>query len=134
MTSYPEFPDAEDVWINHITAQLDEVDTQVSNRVGEGPRFVRIRRTGGPADLFTDNPQLTVDCYDVNTAEAMGLVRRVRSIIHNSRGRRIGPGVACKSINEFSGPAFDPDENHDSVRYSWTFAAKLRPVEHQLEG
>lgn len=127
MTGYPEFPDALDAWITYLNAEVPG-EAIGPNVLGQ-PRFVQITRTGGPADRFTDNPMCTVNCYDTDLQAAFGLAGTIRHAIHNARGRRLSPAVSCKSLNEFSGPADDPDEEHDSRRVSWTFAAKLRPVE-----
>lgn len=127
MADYPKFPDALDAWLTYLNGQLPA--EEIGPNVLAGPRFVTLTRTGGPADRFTDNPMLTAGCYGGDLQEAFSLAADVRHAIHNARGRALTPTVLCKGINEFSGPADDPDEEHDSRRVSWTFAAKLRPVE-----
>lgn len=127
MNDYPKFPDAMDVFITWVQAGLGAAE-KVSHRVESQPRFVQITRTGGPAARFTDHPMLTVNVYDTDLQAAFGFAADVRQIISNARGRRIMDGVDCKGINEFSGPADDPDLSHGSARVSWTFAAVLRPV------
>lgn len=125
MTDLADFPDAENAYIEFLTAQ--NPDVPVSDQQLPDAKSIRVWRTGGPRrDRFTDNAQLTVECRDTDNVKASQLANLVRGQINRTAGRFVVPGVQCKGITEFSGPYNDPDDEHESARYSWTLAAALK--------
>lgn len=125
MSTEADFPDAENAYIDYLTAQNPGVP--VSDRVLPDAKSIRVWRTGGPRrDRFTDNAQLTIECRDTDSVNASALATKVRGQINRTSGRFVVPGVQCKGITEYSGPYNDPDDEHESSRYSWTIAAALK--------
>lgn len=125
MADRPQFPAATGLWFEYLSGIYAPV--RVSNKVLPDAKFIRVRRTGGTVrDLVTDNAQMTIECYAPDDKQAEEFAMDVRHTVHNTAGRSLGNGIVCKGITEYSGPYEDPDENHGSSRFSWTFAGALR--------
>lgn len=129
MAELPDFPRATHVWIGFLQSALGEIP--VSNKILGAPTFVRIVRLPGTArNIVLDEPVMSVQCYDSDDDKAEQLATRVRGIIWRvGRGGELFDGVSCKGITEYSGPYEDPDEEHESSRFSWSFAAALRATQ-----
>lgn len=123
------FPDAEAVVRSLLLSALPgsafagvTVGTKVpSPRPAE---FVRLMRTGGAREsLVVDRAQITVEAWAGTEARAAAVLEYCRAVI--LRGG-VASGVQLYRPEEFSGPSNLPDPLSGQVRYTATFAVRLR--------
>lgn len=117
------FPDIEDLLAVHLGSVLS---VPVGTRSSSAAKYVRIRRTGGPAPTrVTDSPQVTVEAYDTRESTALALLGLARRALADMPGTELS-GWAVKSVTELGGPANLPDPNTTSHRYTLTAVIQIR--------
>lgn len=98
----------------------------------ENPRpasFVTVQRTGGPrGDLITDAAQLTVECWAGTIEAAHDLAQQARALLHDLPGRTVA-GVTVYRVDEFGGPAFLPDPDSATPRFTFTATVAARCID-----
>ena len=124
------FPGLETMLIGWLPAELASfgyVNVQASTLVPNPrpDRWVRVVRTGGPADLVIDRAQITFEAWGTTTAAASDLAGIVRVVIRSLRGRTLD-GHPIYRVAEFGGPALLPDPDTGQARYSWTVQIPVR--------
>jgi hypothetical protein len=89
--------------------------------------FVVLRRIGGPFDHpVIDQPTIALDAYGPTQAAAEALNYEARTLIWSLRGGTVN-GIAVYRVEEFAGPAWLPDTDHDGhPRYVTTFSIRHR--------
>jgi hypothetical protein len=124
------FPDATAVVIDLLAAAFDERDetAPVEPRVPNPrpDRFVVVRRTGGTSRaVVIDDPQITVEAWGTDDADAHDLAQLCRGLLHAAEGTVVDT-VAVYRVAEVSGPGNLPDPESNHARYSQTFLAAMR--------
>lgn len=125
MADLVEFPDAVEVVVNYLRANLGGVPvfSQIPNpRPAE---FVRIKRLGGlPDSKVTDRPRIDVGCWSDSEEGAEALMRGARTHVLYMHGKR---GVTTVyRVREVSGPQWLPDSDSGQPRYAFAFEASMR--------
>lgn len=129
MTEVIVFPDAEQVLGDWLAAALAARGHTVP--VGTWPpqprpsRFVTLQRTGGTrANLVTDAPLLTVECWADLGSTASDLAQLVRALLNSAAGQ-VG-AATCYRVRETAGPGNLPDPVSEQARYTQTFEIRIR--------
>lgn len=125
------FPDVEAVMIAFLNDRLT-ADGDTARARGKVPnprpaRFVRVMRTGGPAESFwADRPQVTVEAWDNDESAAETLANTCRSYVQSAYLAGDMRGIPVYDLAEFGGPQRLPDPTTGQVRYTFTFSIVLR--------
>jgi hypothetical protein len=90
-------------------------------------KFVLVRRLGGPFDWpVTDVATVGVDCWAMTESAAYTLAHQVRARVHSLQGGMVN-GIAVYRVDEFAGPAWLPDPNHENrARFVTTYSVRHR--------
>jgi hypothetical protein len=120
------FPDSVAAVISIVDAAVAEpVRSQVPN-----PRpaaFVLVRRVGGVRrNLVVDEATISVEAWAATEQAAHDLAQSARAAIHAAQGTVVsGAGTLYRS-DEIGGPAWDPDDESDQARYSFSVSVAFR--------
>lgn len=132
MTEYIVFPNAENITILAIRAAFTAMDEAAG--VHKRPptdrtpasRFVTVRRTGGPRHtLVTDAAQLTIEAWGTDEDDAQALSEKARAAVKAMAGT-VQSTVQVYFVNEFNGPANDPDPISSQSRFVQTVQVSMR--------
>jgi hypothetical protein len=90
-------------------------------------KFVLVRRLGGPWDWpVTDVATIGTECWAMTETAASELAQEVRAHVHSLQGGTLN-GIAVYRVDEFAGPAWLPDSNHENrPRFVTTFSVRHR--------
>jgi hypothetical protein len=90
-------------------------------------KFVLVRRLGGPWDWpVTDVATIGVECWAMTEVAAYELAQKVRARVHSLQGGTVN-GIAVYRVDEFAGPAWLPDPNHENrARFVVTYSIRHR--------
>jgi hypothetical protein len=90
-------------------------------------KFVRVARVGGPREYpHVDRPTVTVESWAETETAAHDLGQKVRRLIWSLRGGTLN-GMAIYEVEEFGGPAWLPDPDHEGrPRFSFTLSVAHR--------
>jgi hypothetical protein len=90
--------------------------------------FVTLRRIGGPFDPpVIDRPTIELAAWGATQAQAEDLAYEARALVWSLDRGGIINGIAVYRVEEFTGPAWLPDPNHDNrPRYVQTFSIRHR--------
>jgi hypothetical protein len=90
-------------------------------------KFVLVRRIGGPWEWpVTDVPTVGVECWAATESAAYLLAQQVRARIHSLQGGSVN-GIPVYRVDEFAGPAWLPDPNHENhPRFVTTYSVRHR--------
>lgn len=132
MTEPILFPDAEDLLVDYLTAELTArgitatVHTEVPN-----PRptaFVLVPRVGGTRRNFVvDAPTIGFEVWGDTAKDAADLGQIVRALVNALLGRSIN-GVQCYRVDELVGLTNFPDGVSAQSRYIFTTTLAFRGV------
>jgi len=130
MTEVIAFPSAEAEARGYLLVRLaargDTAKVLTNVPATRPPRFVRLRRLGGVmADLVTDAPMLTVECWAPTEIEAEALARLVRAEFYAMPEHDFA-STTCRDVTEVSGPVNQPDPDANTPRYVFTVILNLR--------
>lgn len=130
MSEVVVFPDAVALTLTYLASVLPEhgYDVPTCQRV-PNPRpavFVRVLRVGGPRlNLVVDAATLTVEAWAADDDDAMALAQLTRALLHAMAGTTVD-GVAIYRVQEFAGPAMQPDAVSDQPRAVATYSVETR--------
>ncbi|MCC2031829.1 hypothetical protein [Microbacterium allomyrinae] len=116
------FVDVEVLVLDFLTARIDApVHTTVP---AERPaRFVRLWRNGGAAaNRIVDRPQVTVEAWSTDSADAADLANRCRDLLLGA----YTPMTLVRGVTEVSGPYSTPDPDTETPRYRFTVQLTVR--------
>lgn len=89
--------------------------------------FVVVRRLGGVQQTpVSDNPTVWVEAWAGSQEAAHGLLQTARAAIHAATSWRSGVGQPFYNVAEIAGPAFQPDTESNTARYTMTIAVHWR--------
>lgn len=109
------FPDAEKAVIEYLAPALEAVAPGVDIDVrGAGPRFVRVRRVGGPAeDIALDHPTLDVLVWHDSDKSRMALAQHLWAVLRAANGEPTTEAVVFYR-DTVLGPRAMPDPADDT--------------------
>jgi hypothetical protein len=114
------FTDVEMAVTDVLVPALDPV--RVCTRI-PSPRpaeFVRLFRTGGPAETrVTEAALITVEAWADLESRAVTLLNLARAVLRDLDGQLFG-------VSEYGGPANLPDPTTSQVRYTASFVVRAR--------
>ena len=88
--------------------------------------FVRVDRTGGPAEnLVVDGAAIVVESYAETDAEAHDLAQLARQALKAAQATTVD-GAQVYRVTEASGPGRLPDPLSDQPRWTQTFTVQVR--------
>lgn len=117
-----KFPDVEAMVLDFLAAHIGApVKTSVPD--DRPDRFVRIWRNGGASlNRVIDRPQVTVEAWSLDSADASALAEACRAaLLHNASDMPL-----VRGSSEVSGPYSVSDEATESPRYRFTIALTVR--------
>jgi len=122
--------DVEGAAIAYLTAELTSrgITADVSVQVPDvmPAKMVRVSLTGGTrANVVTDRPQLTVECWAGSTVEASELARLCHGLMLAAGGTSAG-GIWVRKVEEVGGVQFLPDPDTNSPKYLFTVRWHVR--------
>lgn len=122
--------DVEGAAITYLTAGLTAqgITADVSVQVPDvmPAKMVRVSLTGGSrANMVTDRPQLTVECWAGSTVDASELARVCQGLMHAAGGTSVGD-IWVRKVEEVGGVQFLPDPDTNSPRYLFTVRWHVR--------
>lgn len=125
------FPDVEAVVVSYLNAAYvaRSETARASTKVPatRPTKFVRVIRTGGPADFVIDRAQLTIEAWANKATDAMALMQLTRGLLHAiDQVTYSGRTYQFYTPQEFSGPANLPDPDSSQERYTETFSVGVR--------
>lgn len=87
-------------------------------------KFIRIVRIGGPRQFpVMDTPTLSIEAWDATETAAHDLVQKARRLLWSLQGGIVN-GIAVYRIEEFAGPGYLPDPDHEG-RPRFVFTASV---------
>lgn len=124
------FPDVEGLLADYLRAELGSrpgyTDMSVSTKIPNPrpERFVRVMRTGGSTpSLVVDDATILVEAWANKESDAVALAQLCRGLM---RVLDVVSGVQFYRVDTFSAPANLPDPNSGQVRYTATYAVRVR--------
>jgi len=123
-----EFPDVELLVADHLRDMLGAtVLTRLPAAPGTRPtEFLLVERTGGPrATIVSDRPQVTIEAWATSKPDAHDLIQQARTRLHGLRGTH-STGSTIYRTDEAAGPAWLPDPESDTARYTFTATLHVR--------
>lgn len=125
-----EFPNPA-IWaINYLTPLLPAQGFSAAVR-GEVPSsrpssLVVVENAGGNQyTVITDATQLLVGCWDTTNPAAERLSARVRALLRQAPGMKVG-GILCVKYEELGRPVYLPDPDANVPRYRQNIILHLR--------
>jgi hypothetical protein len=104
-------------------------DAQIAGKVLSPmpAQFVRVARIGGPYQPpMIDTPTVMVEAWAGTEAAAHALIQKVRRLTWSLRGGMLN-GMAVYRMEEFAGPAWLPDPDHEGrPRFTFTLSVAHR--------
>lgn len=117
------FPDVQLLVVDYLRPLLGSTPIGVRVPNPRPPRFVTLRRVGGPRTAVVEIARVDLLAWAKTDQDAHDLVQEVRRHLTAAPGIRVGSGV--RGIDEFSGPVTVPDES-DQPRWMVTYEFTLR--------
>lgn len=110
-------------WLNPRLSPV-KVSTEVPDvRPNE---FVKVTLTGGfDANLITENPQLTFECWAATSVRASEICRLVKAHLKAMNGETVN-GVFVRGVRTVGAPASFPDPQTSLPRYQYTAELNCR--------
>lgn len=119
-----EFGDIEASLVSYLKLFLSArgITARVSTRRRTGDdTLVRVTRTGGVrANLVTDRPIVTFECWDPDEVKASLLAQVTRAAVQALAGDQLVSGLYVSWQSEVGGPAYFPHPETDTPRYQHT--------------
>lgn len=124
------FPDAEDLLVDHLTAEFAARGvTATAHTKVPNPRptsFVLVPRVGGVRrNIVVDAPTIGFEVWGPTDKAASDLAQITRALVNGMAGHVIG-GVQCYRVDELAGPANLPDGVSAQSRYVFTTTLSFR--------
>lgn len=126
MTERIEFPDAVELVLGAIAAELPAIPTGTRVPASRPAAFIVARRSGGErTSIVTDTAVVTVEAWSDGPAEAADLAEQCRAIIHAMEGSVVD-GVPVYRVDDVGAPGDLPDPLSDQPRYTFSVLVTLR--------
>ena len=122
------FRDAEALAVAYLRERLGSAEIYTATRIPtpRRARMVKVTRTGGiRRDEVTDVPQLTIECWDLDDADAYDLARLTRAYLWALPGSE-PHGHLVRWVDEIGGPTYLEDPDTSLPRYQFTVAVEIR--------
>lgn len=88
--------------------------------------FLVVHRLGGPrVPPVIDNPTVGLEAWGKTQDQAWALIQQGRALIWSLQGGTVN-GIAVYRVEEFAGPAWLPDPDTDTPRYTVTLSIRHR--------
>ncbi|MDF2578438.1 MAG: hypothetical protein K0S49_17 [Microbacterium sp.] len=117
------FVDAEAMVLAFLTDALDGVPVHTTVPDARPAKFVRMWRNGGAAvNRVVDRPQITVEAWSADSADAAELANHCRDLLLGSSAAM----PLVRGVTEITGPYSAPDEATETPRYRFTVALTVR--------